>query len=177
MADLRDRINNLTGEITGRTKGPISNKEMEMFNQATGNVNSFWKSIYLECTVAGGFTQIDNVKFYTAGTAFGTGIVTFVGDEMPEHTNASTSGYVLASGTVGADGAEIVASYTGITAKTNAFSFIDSATKSVSISETDNHINAVGETTDYLVFQMNVDSTAGPGNQSNLTWTYQYDEI
>jgi len=40
MADLRDRINNLTGEITGRTKGPISDMEMEMFNQATGNVNS-----------------------------------------------------------------------------------------------------------------------------------------
>ena len=40
MADLRDRINNLMGEVTGRTKGPISNKEMEMFNQATGNVNS-----------------------------------------------------------------------------------------------------------------------------------------
>jgi hypothetical protein len=40
MATLEERINNLTGEITGRTKGPISNKEMEMFNQATGNVNS-----------------------------------------------------------------------------------------------------------------------------------------
>jgi hypothetical protein len=40
MATLEERINNLTGEITGRTKGPISDKEMEMFNQATGNVNS-----------------------------------------------------------------------------------------------------------------------------------------
>ena len=40
MATLEERINNLTGEITGRTKGPISDMEMEMFNQATGNVNS-----------------------------------------------------------------------------------------------------------------------------------------
>ena len=145
---------------------------------ASGNVNSFWKSIYLECTVAGGFTQIDNVKFYTAGVAFGTGIVTNVGDEMPTHNSGSNSGYVLATGTIGADGAEIVASYTGITAKTNAFSFTAGGTqKTVSISEAGNIINAVGESTNYLVFQMNVASSAGPGNQSNLTWTYQYDEI
>jgi len=144
---------------------------------ATGNVNSFWKSIYLKCT-GGSFTQIDNVKFYTDGSNFGTGIVTYVGDQLPTHNSGATTGYVLASGTVGTDGAEMVASYTGVSAKTNAFSFTSAGTtKTITISEAGGLIDASGESTNYLVTQMNVASTAGPGNLANETWTYQYDEI
>ena len=38
-------------------------------------------------------------------------------------------------------------------------------------------MNATGETTNYLVCQMNVAGNAGPGNLADETWTYQYDEI
>lgn len=142
----------------------------------TGSVNSFWKQIYLKVT-GGTFTQIDNVKFYTDGSGFGTGITTYVGDDMPTKNSGSSAGYEVATGTAGSDGYEIVANHAGISAKTDAFTYTSGAPKSVSISESGSLMDAVGETTNYLVFQMNVASTAGPGNLADETWTYQYDEI
>lgn len=146
---------------------------------ASGTNYSFWKHVYLKC-VGGSFTQINNVKFYTGGTGFGTGIATYVGDQMPTKNSASSSGYEVATGTVGTSGEEVVAHHGGITSKTDAFTFVDTnqaTMKSVSISESGSVINASGETTNYLVFQMDVGTTATAGDKDNKTWTFQYDEI
>ena len=143
---------------------------------ATGTKRSFWKSIFLKA-IAGPFVQIDNVKFFTDGAGFGTGIQVFVGNELPVRTSISTAGYVQAVGVVGDDGTELVAGYTGITGKSDAFGFDTMTPKTITISETGSVIDAVGETTNYLVAQMDVDSTAGPGDLPNETWTFQYDEI
>ena len=45
-----------------------------------GTNYSYWKQIYLKCTVAPS-TQIDNVKWYTDGGGFGTGITIKAGTE------------------------------------------------------------------------------------------------
>tara|TARA_R110000796_G_scaffold72230_3_gene163517 strand:+ start:1812 stop:2405 length:594 start_codon:yes stop_codon:yes gene_type:complete len=139
-------------------------------------INSFWKQIYLKVT-GGTFTQIDNVKFYTDGGGFGTGITTFVGDQLPVKNSGANTGYVVATGTVGTSGNAMVASHAGVSAQTDAFSFDSSSPKSITISEAGGLMNATNETTNYLVCQMNVASTAGPGNLADETWTYQYDEI
>ncbi len=143
---------------------------------ASGNVDSFWKQIYLKCT-GGTFTQIDNVKFYTDGSGFGTGVTVNVGTQLPTKNSGSDSGYEVAVGTAGTSGTEVVSGHASGSAKSIAFGFTSGSPKTVSISEAGGLINATNETTDYLVFQMNVASTAGPGNLSDETWTYQYDEI
>ena len=139
-------------------------------------INSFWKSIYLKVT-AGTFTQIDNVKFYTDGGGFGTGITTYVGNQLPVKNSGANTGYIVATGTAGTSGNAMVASHSGISAQTDAFTFTSGSPLSITISEAGSLMNAVGETTNYLVTQMNVASTAGPGNLADETWTYQYDEI
>ncbi len=143
---------------------------------ASGVKRSFWKSIFLKA-IAGPFTQITEVKFFTNGGSFGTGILTEVADELPNHNSTSTSGYSEATGVQGDDGDEMVANYGGLTGKQDAFGFVSMTPKDVTISETDNKIQNVGESTNYLVFQMEVDSSAGPGDLPNETWTFQYDEI
>jgi hypothetical protein len=139
-------------------------------------INSFWKQIYLKVT-GGTFTQIDNVKFYTDGGGFGTGITTYVGDQLPVKNSGANTGYVVATGTTGTSGDAMVASHAGISAQTDAFSFTSGSPLSITISEAGGLMNATNETTNYLVTQMNVASTAGPGNLADETWTYQYDEI
>jgi hypothetical protein len=139
-------------------------------------VNSFWKQIYLKVT-GGTFTQIDNVKFYTDGGGFGTGITTFVGNQLPVKNSGANTGYVVATGTVGTSGNAMVASHAGISAQTDAFTFTSGSPLSITISEAGGLMNATNETTNYLVCQMNVANNAGPGNLADETWTYQYDEI
>ncbi len=137
---------------------------------------SFWKHLYLRVT-GGTFTQIDNVKFFTDGTNFGTGIVTSVGDQNPINNSLSQASYILAVGTVGTTGTEMIVGHSGITSKTDAFTFTSGSPRTVTISEVGGIINATGERTDYNVFQMAVDNTAGPGDLVDETWTYQFDEI
>jgi len=136
---------------------------------------SFWKHIFLKAT-GGTFTQIDNVQFYTDGTGFGTGITVNVGNETPTKNSGSTAGYDQATGTVGTTGNELT-THANITAKTDAFTFTSGSPKSVSISEAGAIIDATGETTNYVVAQMDVANTASPGDLADETWTFQYDEI
>src|SRR2546427_8336717 len=49
---------------------------------AAGVNNSFWNSLYVLCSVAPN-TQVNNLKIYTGGTGFGTGITTYIGNQFP----------------------------------------------------------------------------------------------
>ncbi len=143
----------------------------------TGSPNfSFWKHLYFRVT-GGTFTQIDNVLFFTDGSNFGTGIVTSVGDQNPINNSGSQASYILAVGVVGTSGTEMIIGHSGISSKTDAFSFTSGSPRTVTISEAGGILNATGERTDYNVFQMSVASTASPGDLADETWTYQYDEI
>ena len=70
----------------------------------------------------------------------------------------------------------MVAAHASLTGSTDAFTFTSGSPKTVSISEAGSVINAIGETTNYLVFQMEVISTASAGDLTDEDWTYQYDE-
>ena len=49
---------------------------------SSGTLKSYWKQIYLYCDYAPS-TQIDNVRFYTDGGGFGTGITLNVAEQFP----------------------------------------------------------------------------------------------
>lgn len=138
---------------------------------ASTTVYSYWKSLYLKCDTAPS-TQVDNIKFYTDGTGFGTGITLNVADEMPTHNSGATTGYVPAASAV-----SMITNYTGVTAVTSAFSYNSGSAKTITISEAGAIINAQNETTDYVILQMVVIDTASPGDLANETLTFQYDEI
>jgi hypothetical protein len=144
---------------------------------AAGTNYSFVNSLFFKCTFAPD-TQIDNFQLYSDGVGFGTGITTYIGNQFPNHNSGSTSGYKLATGTIGTTGTEMTVNYPGITTKTDLFSFIVSAPESgPTISEAGSIINAADETTNYFVLQANVTNTATSGNKTNEDITCLYDEI
>jgi len=137
---------------------------------AAGSEYSRWKQIYLKCSTAPS-TKVDNVKFYTDSGDFGTGITVNVGDGVQVHNSGATTGYDVS------DANEIMTNHTDVAAETDAFSYTSGAPRDVTISEASSQIDAIDETTDYLVLNMVVESTASPGDLANETFTFQYDEI
>lgn len=135
-----------------------------------GTNYSFWKQLYMYCSVAPD-TQINNVKLYTDGGGFGTGITVKVGDENPTKTNASDAGYEVASAT------EMVAAHAGLTGSTDIFSYTSGSPKTISITEAGNIIDAIGETCDYVIVQAEIGTTATSGTKASETYTFVYDEI
>lgn len=138
----------------------------------SGTSYSRWKQIYLKCTGAPN-TQVDNVKIYTDGAGFGTGIAVKVGNETPTHNSGATTGYYVSD----TDDEAMASGHGGLTGVTDFFTFTSGSPKSVSISESGSIINATNETTNYVVLQMETTSSASPGNLSDETITWQYDEI
>jgi len=142
-----------------------------------GTNRSFWKQIYIKANTAPD-TQVDNIKFFTDGTGYGTGITLQVGDQFPVKNSGSNAGYEVATGVVGTSGDDLVTNHAGITAVSNAFLFtLGSPLSGPTISEAGSIINAINETSNYLIFQAEVITTATPGNKADETLTFQYDEI
>ena len=138
---------------------------------AAGNEYSRWKQIYLKCATAPD-TQVDNIRFFTDGGGFGTGITVNAADEFPVKNSGADTGYDVSDADV------VMTTHTDITAVTDAFTFTSGSPLSgPTISEAGSVINAIGETTNYLVLQMVVASTASPGDLANETFTLRYDEI
>jgi len=132
---------------------------------------SRWKQIYLYCDTAPN-TQVDNIRFFTDGTGFGTGITVNVANQFPLHSSTVTTGYDVS------DANAVMTTHTDITTVTDAFTFTSGSPLSgPTISEAGSIINAIGETTNYLVLQMAVTDTASPGNLADETMTFRYDEI
>jgi hypothetical protein len=138
---------------------------------------SFTKACYVYCSAAPD-TQVNNLKVYTDGAGFGTGITTYIGDQFPTKNHSSSSGYRVALGTVGTTGTIITTVYASITTKTDLFTFTSgSPMTGPTISETSNIIVNIGDTSNYFVLQAEVGTTASPGNKTDEQITVQYDEI
>jgi len=144
---------------------------------ASATKYSYVNWLYLKCATAPS-VQVDNLKFYTDGGGFGTGITVYVGDQFPTKNSGSSSGYKVATGVQGDSGTEMVA-LGAVSSKTNAFTYTSPSAllAGPSISESGNIINAQNETSNYLVLQMMVEDTATPGNLDDETFVIQYDEI
>ena len=143
---------------------------------AEGTVYSFWKQVYLKCSVAPS-SQCDNFKWYTDGTNFGTGIALKIGTQHPVKNSGSNAGYEVATGTVGETGNEMVAAHAGLTGSVDAFGYTSAAPKTITCGEAGSLINAIGETTNYIVLQAEVISTASAGAPGNETVVWRWDEI
>lgn len=136
-----------------------------------GTEYSYWKQIYLKCTQAPD-TQVDNVKVYTDGAlGWGTGVAVKVGDGNQTKNSGSSAGYDVANAQ------EVMTNHTHVSASTDLFTYTSGSPRSVNISESGSIINALNETTDYLVLQAEVQSTATQGTKATETATYQWDEI
>lgn len=127
---------------------------------------SYWKSH--ELYLSGTYTQISNIKIYTDGGGFGTGITVYVGNET-----LASAAYQQASGTPGDTGAEMVATHAGITAKTDFFTYTSGAPKAVDAGP----YSTPPERTKHIVLQMDVADTASPGEKTAETITWVYDEV
>lgn len=154
-----------------RTDDPnIDNNDPNIIPGA-GTTRSRWKQSYLVCTQAPD-TQVDNMRIFTDGLGFGAGITVEVGNETPIKNAASNAGYDPSD-----VNDEPLTNHAGITGIADFFTFVIGSPKTVSISEAGNIIDAVGETTDYVVTQMVVANTATPGDLPDETITWEYDEI
>ena len=141
---------------------------------------SYWRQVYLKCTTPPS-TKVDNIKMYTDGGGFGTGITTYIAGQFPTHNSGATTGYDLATGTPGDTGDRMdsgAPKHTDCTTRNDLFGYTSGAPMTgPSISESGAIINDTDETTDYVVLQVVVGDTASPGTKSAETITFQYDEI
>ena len=136
---------------------------------------SFWKHIYAYCSTAPS-TQIDNIKLYSDGSGFGTGITLYTATTTPTKNSGASSGYAVAIGTVGSSG-KVMTEHGSVSAIADMFSYTSTSPLTVSISESGNIINSIGETSDYVVLQLAVSSTASGGTLTAESLSLQYDEI
>jgi len=130
-----------------------------------GSNYSYWKTWRLKFT--GSYTQITNVKIYTDGGGYGTGITTQVGDEV-----LTAGQYDQASGTSGTSG-DYITNHTGITAATDIFTYTSGSEKTVDTST----ISGDPGYSNLIIVQMGVTTTASQGTLSAETFTWIYDEI
>mgnify|MGYP000241215915 CR=1 FL=1 len=139
---------------------------------SSGTRFSRWKHFYIEVTVAPD-TQIDNLKIFTDGTGFGTGITVEVAQETPANTAAGDAGYDVAD----VANEDMTNHADVILTPQDFFTKTCGAPKTVTISEAGSILDAIGEESDYVILQMEVLSTATPGDLTDETITNEYDEI
>jgi len=138
---------------------------------STGTEYSYWKTIYLKCTAINEASQINNVQFYSDGAVFTdyTGITLKVGEQFPIRRSDVTIGYDVA------DAAEsMIPSY--CSSSVDVSTLTSSSSLSLTIQETGNIIDATDETTNCLILQLEVGSTASSGTLTAETLTLSYDE-
>jgi len=129
---------------------------------------SYWKQVYLRCTTAPD-TECNNFEFYSDGVAWDTGVDIMVATN--EVTNDAD--YNIADGAV-----EMVANHTGVDASASINDYTSGGSQlALGVVPGDDIIDATSEETEYLVFQMDISNTAGPGQVTSKDLTVSYDEI
>jgi len=176
------QIRKVTGNKSGPTSTNISSGSLQFgtSDEATspssipvpssGSNYSYYVSLQLNATVAAD-NSITNIKFYTDGTnSLGTGVDGIV---------SVASDYASAVGTAGSSGSLLnTTSYPSLAGLDNdgatspLFAFSSGCKLSVS--------GSIAATTgcfgDWVVAQLNVESTAGAGNSAEETLTFEFDE-
>jgi len=140
---------------------------------SSGTNYSYWVSTRLECTVAPAGT-IDNLKWYTDGSNnFGTGVTC----KVKEANEGANEGYRQATGTVGQTGNQLTqAAHTGLVGTVepaDAFTYTSGSPLALAGSTTTTTVDGFG---DFVVYQIEVGTTAGPGATAQETFTFKYDE-
>jgi len=134
------------------------------------DVYSFWKHIFLHCTVAPS-VLINNMKIYTDGAMGFTDVIVEVGDGTQTKNSGSDAGYDPGQ-------ALVLTTHDTVAAVTDLFSFTSGAPRTVTISEASSQIDATGEFTDYIILSMEVGNAAVQGIQAPAELvTWEWDEI
>lgn len=133
---------------------------------ATSGTNySFWVATRLSATAAAA-TAINNIKWYSDGTnSMGTGVSLNV---------ATASIYKQASGTTGTTGDQLTSSFYTSSLNPSVATDAFAKTSAAPISVNGSIGTVTGDISDFVVYQVAVISTAGPGvtTAETLTWTY-----
>lgn len=156
ITGINTRMKQNDSHATGGTDNPVP---------AVTTSYSFWISTRLVITVAP-TTGINNVKWYSGGTAFGTGI-TVNGEKA---STGATAGYRQASSAIVLN----QTNHTGLdAAPADVTTFTSGSPKTLT--------GSIGATTgsgtiEYFVYQAAVTSSAAAGPSGARTFTWQYDE-
>lgn len=135
------------------------------------DIYSFFKQVFLKCTANADSHTINNVKVYSDGSnSLGTGVDLNIALQFPVHNSGATTGYDVASAN------HMTTDHTDLSTEATIFNYNSGAGLAVSISESGSVINATNETTNYIVLQLKVSSTASPGATTTETFTWSYDE-
>jgi len=148
---------------TADTYNPGTNYKIPI--PASGINYSFWKSHCL--AISGVYTEISNVRWYTDGTGFGTGVEVYV---CP--SGLTEDQYSQATGIEGKTGDEMVANHPHVLAASGAFNY--TSTNPLLVDAGPISGTAI---TNHIVLQMAVNSNASPGQLSAETFTFVYDEV
>lgn len=136
----------------------------------SGNKYSFWVSTRLNCTVTPVGT-VDNLKFYSDGVSFGTGITV----KAAKASTGANAGYRIAAGTVGDTGTLLnQTNHTGLdAAPVDVTTLVVGSPLTLTGSITNPTTGLFG---DLMVVQFDVTSTTVPGATAQNTMSWQYDE-
>lgn len=137
---------------------------------AAGTNRSWWASTRLSATTTP-TTAIQNIKWFSDGTSFGTGLVCM------GQTAAAATGYTQATGSGGAGTSGTILNTTNYTALSAATVDVTTLTSGSPKSVTGSISNpSTGNFGDFFVFQLEVGTTASVGLTTARTFTWQYDE-
>jgi hypothetical protein len=135
----------------------------------SGTNYSFWVSLRLYASTAPTGT-IDTLKWYSDGTnSFGTGYTAKVADA----STGLNSGYRQATGTVGTTGTLLnTTNHTGLDAAPADF-FSKTLASPLTLGGS---TTGTGDFGDFVVFQIEIASTAASGTLTSELFTFKYDE-
>jgi hypothetical protein len=164
ITSINTRANAVDSHSTGDTTSPIQ------VPLTPGTNYSFWVTTRLNVTVTPSGT-INNLRWYTDGANnFGTGVTC----KCAKASTGANAGYRQATGSTGTGDLLNTTNHTGLDeVPANAFTFTVGSPKSLTGSITNPSTGLFG---DHLVYQIEVDDTAGPGATTQETFTWKYDE-
>jgi hypothetical protein len=160
ITSINTRANAEDSHSTAGTTNPIQ-------IPSAGTNYSYWVSTRLFANTAPSGV-IDNIRWHTDGTAnFGTGVDANVGQ---------ASSYVQATGSAGSTGNQLTTvAHTGLTgAPVDAFTNYPAAGTALAVTGSINA--ATGDFGNFVVYQLTVGTSAGPGATAMETFTWLYDE-
>lgn len=160
IQSINTRANAVDSHTTGDTASPIQ-------IPTSGTNYSYWVSTRLFASVAPSGT-IDNIRWHTDGSAgFGTGVDANV---------AAATAYRQATGTPADSGDQLTtAAYSElVAAPVDAFSTYPNATTNLSVAGS--IVATTGDIGNFVVYQITVGTSAGPGATTPETFTWLFDE-
>jgi hypothetical protein len=132
----------------------------------SGTAFSYWKHLYLQCTTAPS-VKCDNFEAYSDETGYDTGVLI----RVATNEILNDSEYDQADGSGQMNG-----NHTYVSAIADMETYTSASPLSLTVPYSPQSIQQVGEETNYLLLQMEILSTATPGEVTEKTITFSYDE-